>query len=121
MKRDVTLYIIGRVHVHGQEDYDKEVTNESDNESNYSDGELWLCAGQKRFSRRSKRMSNKENQKKSPTVAPIKPKVKPPIVPKPNRHFAPVRHAGLGRSVSHDPRLQNGSVFRKPLTSDTYR
>ena len=111
------------MHVHRQEDFGKEATKESDNESNYSDGELWLCAEQKRFLRRSKRMSNKENQKKSPTIAPIKPKIKPPIVPKPNkRHFAAGSHAGLGRSVSHDDqRLQNETVIRKPLTSDTGR
>ena len=110
------------MHVHGQEGFGKEVTEKSDNESNHSDGELWLCAEQKRFSRRSKRMSNKENQKKSPTVTPIKPKVKPPIVPKPKRHFAAGSHGGLGRSVSHDDqRLQNESVTRKPLKLTTGR
>ena len=86
----------------------------SDNESNCSDGELWLCAGQKRFSRRSKRMSNKEIPKKSQNVIPpVKPKVKPPIVPnKPKRQRAAGNHAGIERSISHeDQRLQ----VRKPL------
>ena len=89
-----------------------------DDESNYSDGELWLCAGQKRFSKRSKRISKKEQQKEKAHVAntrPTKPKVKPPIVPKPK--YLAKQHAKMAveRSFSlEDQRLQN-EFPRRPL------
>ena len=108
------------MHVHRQEGLDKEASEESDNESNYSDGELWLCAGQMKFSRRSRRMSNKENSKKSQSVAHIKPKVKPPIIPKPKRQLPAGNHAGLERSVSQDDQRLQYKYVRNPLklTSD---
>lgn len=88
----------------------------SDNESNYSDSELWLCAGQKKFSRRSKRMSKKEQQEKpSQRTNHTKPKVKPPVLPKhkPNKQI--VDRILLGKSYSYDDQRLQSKSARMPL------
>ena len=93
---------------------DKGGSEGSVNESNCSDGELWLCAGQKKFSRRSKRMSNKKLPKNEQIAEPRKPKVAPPVNPKPKRKLVAASRTVIERNFSHEDHLHNQSG-RKPL------
>jgi len=101
----------------------KEASAESDNDSNYSDSELWLCPGQKIISRKSKKMSkkiNKQEQQKelqntNTHVGTIKPKVKPATFPKPK--WKPViGHAGATeKSVAHKDKILKSQSAKEPL------
>ena len=96
-------------------DFDEKGESEGcDNESNYSDGELWLSAGQKRFSRRSKHMSNKKLPRNEQIVEPRQPKVKPTVNPKPKRQVGAASRTVIERNFSREDYLHN-QPGRKPL------
>lgn len=74
-----------------------ESLEESDSESDYSTGELWLSTE----GRQPKRMDKKDQEEKSqssnvhtPIVSTIKAKVKPALLPKPRRKHLVAMHAG---------------------------
>ena len=93
---------------------------ESESESNYSDGELWLCAAQKTILRRSKKLSKKMSKKKQEKelqdtdtqlcIGTIKPKVKPATFPKPKKPLVIGCAGATGKSLTHkDQKLKGKS------------
>lgn len=98
--------------------FGKEATEELDCKSNYSDSEILLSPGQKRFSMKSKRMSsiNKEQKKLSSTKPdPPRPKVKPPVVPKPKKTLV-AKHGRTSESdVSHEDKTSSNVPAKASL------
>ena len=73
-----------------------------------------MCAGQKRFSRRSKRISKKEQPKKTQNINPVQLRAKPIVAPKPKRQLPPTNHAVVERSISYDDQRLQHKPARKP-------